>query len=92
MMTPEQMNTERDDLRSYLSCTSLTVERCEHPSCDLTALWVFDQDGKQIASISRRDQRSKNPWLAQKIVQGQPVSNHWCERLLDAAGYVVRHC
>lgn len=91
-MTQAEQEQDRYDLESYLSCTSLTVRRCEHDSCERSALWVFDKDGRQIASVSRLETSGKYRWEARKIIKSQPVTRIAFEKLLEASAYVVRCC
>ena len=63
-MTTEEMQRDLEDLQSYLSCTSLSVRRCEHEGVTHTALWIFDKVGNQIASASRIETTSQWKWEA----------------------------
>lgn len=91
-MTQHEMDSDLEDMRSYLSCTSLVVERCAHESVDQSVLWVFDKDGKQIASISKKETFSQFKWDASKISGGLPITLLPFRNLLEAAAYVVRCC
>ncbi|MGB5083318.1 MAG: hypothetical protein WBO09_01660 [Methylocystis silviterrae] len=91
-MTKDEMQRDLEEMQSYLSCTSLIVKRCEHESVTHTALWIFDKDGDQIASVSRVETSSKWKWEASKMRRSQPITRLPFEHLLQAAAYVVRHC
>ena len=91
-MTTEEMQRDLEDLQSYLSCTSLSVKRCEHEGVTHTALWIFAKDGKQIASVSRIDTSSQWKWEASKLRDSQPITRLAFENLNQAAAYVVRYC
>ena len=93
-MTQTQADQDRDleDAQTYLSVTTLTVDRCRHDSVTETSLWVFDQDKRQIGAIVRLpDNRSDYRWEVSRILKGQPVSRR-CERtLLDCIGDLMRY-
>lgn len=91
-MTPAQMDADLSDMRAYLDCTALMVERCTHPTVEATSLWIFDKEGKQIAAVSRLTGTSKFNWEAQKMAHGLPITRIAFERMVEAAAYVVRHC
>jgi len=55
-------------------------------------LWVFDKDGKQIASIAKKETLSQFKWDASKISGGLPITLRPFCNLLEAAAYVVRCC
>lgn len=91
-MSPDEMDRDLDDMRSHLAGVSLDVERCRHDSITRTALWVFDKNGRQIASVSRLQTSSKYAWETSKIRDAMPITCLPFETLSEAAAYVLRCC
>ena len=91
-MAAAEMDADLEDMRSYLSVTSCTVKRCDHPTVEMTSLWVFDKDGAHIASFSRHVTGSEWKWQGQKFYRGGPVTNLPFRNLNEAAAYVCRCC
>jgi hypothetical protein len=91
-MTQNEMNNDLEDMRSYLSVTSCAVERCRHESVEMTSLWVFDKDGRQIASFQRYETSSQYKWRGQKIRDCLPITDLPFRNLNEAAAYVCRCC
>ena len=91
-MTQNEMDGDLDDMRSYLSVTSCIVERCRHETVEMTSLWIFDKDGRQIASFQRVETSSQYKWRGQKIRQGLPITDLPFCNLNEAAAYVCRCC
>ena len=91
-MSPAEMDADLAEARALLSCTALTLKRCEHVSVDQTALWVFEGD-KQIASISRlalaSHPRRDDKWSATRMSQGQAMAHRWCATLAEACAYAI---
>lgn len=85
-MTTDQMNRDRDDLATYLSCTRLTVRRAEHKSVTESALLVFDGE-RQIASVSKTGAKARL-WRASMMAGPSRVSSLSFWTLLKAAAYV----
>lgn len=91
-MTQADQEADAASMRALLSVSpSYTVERCEHHSCELTALWIF-ANGKQVASVTAQDTGSKWKWRAQKMHRGGPITDLPFETLSEAAAYVLRCC
>jgi hypothetical protein len=89
--TQEEQERDLEDAQTYLSVTTLTIDRCRHESVAETSLWVFDRE--QIASIKRlpRDCVGSFRWEVTRMAHGQPVARR-CERtLLDCIGDVMRY-
>lgn len=91
-MTPDEMDRDLEEMRSHLAGVSLDVERCRHHSTTRTALWAFDKNGRQIASVSRLQTSSKYAWEASKIRDAMPITRLSFETLSEAAAYVLRCC
>jgi hypothetical protein len=91
-MTDTEQDRDLDDARSYLSVTTVTVDRCRHETVDRTSLWFFI-DGEQIASASRMpaESRSDYRWEVSRMAQGLPVSRRAYATLLEVVGDVMRY-
>lgn len=98
MSTQEQQERHLEEVRTYLSCTSLRVDRCRHDSVTETSIWVFDQCGRngserQIAVIAQHAPTAADPhypWRVSAMLNGSPVSQRNCQTMLDAVGEVMR--
>lgn len=91
-MPPDEMDRDLAEMRSHLAGVSLDVERCRHDSITPTALWVFDKNGRQIASVSRLETSSKYAWEASKTRDAMPITRLSFETLSAAAAHVLRCC
>lgn len=102
MASQTQAEQERDleDVRTYLGCTSLRVDRCRHESVAHASIWIFDNSGRngaerQIASIVRLaaaeqvGRLADCHWRVSAILHGQPVSLAYYRTLLDAVGCMM---
>lgn len=92
-MTQDEMERDLVDAQTYLSVTTLTVDRCRHESADETSLWVFDNGGKrQIAAITRMPGNpvGKYRWEVTLMNRGMPCARRCEETLLDCIGDVMR--
>ena len=92
MQTQAEQDRDLDDARSYLSVTNLTVDRCRHKTVTESALWIFDKDKRQIASVSRLsgDPVGDYRWELTRMHRGMPTARR-CERtLLDCIGQIMR--
>jgi len=63
----------------------LTIDRCRHESVTATSLWIFDADGKQIASISRH----LSDWKANRMERGMPTSQRFTPTLAAAIAHLT---
>lgn len=104
MMTQAEQDRDLEDARSYLSCTSLTADRCRHESVTETALWFFETIGEgkrtkrvQVGSAHRVTDhspswaRSPIQWEVTRMFNGQPAARCFASSLLEAVTYVVRY-
>jgi len=92
MATQIEMDHDVEDAATYLSCTTLTVDRCRHESIDETTLWFFDADKRQIGCASRIP---GNPvgdyrWTVTRMLRGEPVARRSVATLLDVCGDMMR--
>jgi hypothetical protein len=86
-MTEQEMDCEVADAQAYLP--HLRLDRCRHESVAMTALWLFDAEGKQIGACSRTD---NGGWRASHMHQGMPTSQREHFLMLDALDYIAaRH-
>ena len=101
MMTQAEQDRDLEDARSYLSCTSLTADRCRHESVTETALWFFAAPGAdkrtkrvQIGSASRVDEKDSigrtYRWEVNRMLNGQPTARCFAGSLLEAVTFIVR--
>lgn len=95
-MTQDEMNTDMEDAKSYLSCTRLTVDRCRHESVTTSSLWIMD-GANQIGSATRLTpsegyERHGTPmrWRCSTIHSGQCANGVYVSTLLDAIGHIMR--
>lgn len=91
-MTPAEQDRDLADAQSYLSATTVSVDRCRHETVDRSSLWFF-VDGKQIACASRlpAESRSDYRWEVSRMANGMPVSRRAYATLLDVVGDVMRY-
>jgi hypothetical protein len=95
-MTPAEQERDLEEVQTYLSVTTLTAERCRHPTVTETSLWIFDKLGakgaqRQVASICRNPDGSRYRWRVSRMHRGQPVSEQQYDRLIDCIGDVMRY-
>jgi hypothetical protein len=97
MQTQAEQERDLEDVRIYLGCTSLRVDRCRHESVAHASIWIFDHGGKggaerQIASIVRLAATERVGrlddchWRVSAMLHGMPVSLAYYRTLLDAVG------
>ena len=97
-MTQAEMDADLADARSYLSCTSLTVDRCRHESVDASSIWIFDGflrrgERNQIASLTRDYQESNlgaTHWHLSLYHRGVMYAQTRHATTLDALGAMMR--
>jgi hypothetical protein len=102
MMTQAEQDRDLEDARSYLSCTSLTADRCRHESVTETSLWFFAAPGAdkkarriQIGSATRTDEMDSAGhtyrWRVHRMSGGVPISQCFTASLLEAVTFIVRN-
>jgi hypothetical protein len=93
-MTQDEQEFDLTEAQTYLSVTTLTVNRCKHESVDQTSLWFFSgTSGNQIASATRLPVESAtgDRWTVSYLQHGQPVTRRALRTLLDVVGYVMQY-